>query len=135
MSKERTNIGAKYSMSVAGVVKQIRALPYADMMMVANEVKDRIKDLTSQKIEAVVLADILSRIQPGDIPVSDATKEEEKILNEVFRRKVSLSIQRLDKGWEIGVSVLPGSNVVGTELRPMFGQLLDQVITMHVLSK
>lgn len=122
-------------MSIASVIKQIRALPYADMMMVAEEIKARVKDLTQQKIEAVVLADILSRMQIGNIPLSEQSEQEEKILRQVFRRKLSLSIQQNGKGWDIGISTIAGTQVLGTELRPMFGQLLDQAITLHVLSQ
>jgi hypothetical protein len=122
-------------MTIAAVIKQIRALPYADMMMVAHELRSRIGDLTQQKIEAVVLADILSRMQVGDIPLSEQSQQEEEVLRNIFRRKLSLTIQREGAGWNIEVPTIAGTQVLGTELRPMFNQLLDQAITLHVLSQ
>lgn len=122
--------------AVSSLIKQIRALPYADMMMVAEEVRDRIGELTHHKIEAVVLADILARLQPGDVNSSDATREEEKVLKDIFRRKYSLTIQRHgSNGWAIDIPAVPGARVVSTELRQAFPMMLDQVITLHVLTK
>jgi len=122
--------------SVSSLIKQIRALPYADMMMVAEEVRDRIKDLTQHKIEAIVLADILARLQPGTIDLSESTREEEKVLKDIFRRKYSLTIQRHGNGgWAVDIPAVPGAHVVSTELRQAFPMMLDQVITLHVLTK
>lgn len=122
-------------MSVPHLVKQIRALSYADMMLVAEEIRDRIKDHTQQKIEAVVLAGILSRLSEGQTDLSEATKEEEKVLKEIFRRKLNLSIQNHGTGWQIDIPVVPGAQVIGKELRGMFPMMLDQIITLHVLQK
>lgn len=122
-------------MSIPHLIRQIRALPYNDMMMVANELRDRIDELTHHKIEAGVLADILSRLQAGTVKPSDATLQEEKILREIFSRKRQITVSRKGNGWEIDVPSLLGAQVLGTELRPMFQMQLDQIITMHVLSK
>lgn len=122
-------------MSIPHLIRQIRALPYNDIMMVANELRDRIGELTHHKIEAVVLADILVRLQAGTVKPSDATLQEEKILREIFSRKRQITVSRKGNGWKIDVPSLPGAQVLGTELRPMFPMQLDQIITMHVLSK
>lgn len=121
--------------TVAHLVRQIRSLPYSDMMMVANEIRDRIGDLTQQKIEAVVLADILSRLQEGEIPPSEQTTEEERILREIFKVKRTVSVSKTGPGWTIEIPTVPGSQVLGKELRGMFPMMLDQIITLHVLTK
>lgn len=121
--------------TVAHLIRQIRALPYADMMMVTSEIRDRLHDLTQQRIEANVLAEILSRLQEGQIPLSDATKEEEKILKEIFKVKRLLTIQRHNNGWSIQINSVPGSQVVNTELRTSFNMMLDQIITIHCLTR
>ncbi len=121
--------------TVAHLIKQIRSLPYADMMMVAEEIRDRIKDLTKQQIEAVVLANILSRLQEAQIPVSEQTSEEEKILRDIFRIKRTISVAKQGPGWTIEIPTLPGSQVLGKELRGMFPMMLDQIITLNVLTK
>lgn len=122
-------------MSIAHVIKQIRALPYSDMMLMASEIRDRVGELTQQKIEAVMLADILARINPGNLALIDLAQEEEKVLRDIFRAKRAMSIQKMDKGWSIGITNIPQASAVGPELRPLFGQMLDQIITMHVLTK
>lgn len=121
-------------MSVASVIRAIRALPFSDMMLVAQELRDRIGDLTHQKIEAVTLAEILVRLQTDQQPLSQQTQQEEKILCEIFNRKRSINIAQRGNGWTIDIPTLAGSQVLGTELRPMFPMMLDQIITMHVLS-
>ena len=121
--------------TVAHLIKQIRSLPYNDMMMVAEEIRDQIKDLTQQKIEAVVLAGILSRLSQGETPIEEMTKEEEKILTEIFRRKTQLLITRHGNGWKIDLPAVAGGQVVGKELRALFPMVLDQIITLHCLQK
>lgn len=121
--------------TVAHLIKQIRSLPYSDMMMVANELRDRIKDLTEQKIEAVVLADILCRLQSQTIDTSEQTKEEERVLRAIFNVKRTISVAKQGNGWTIDIPTVPGAQVLGTELRGMFPMMLDQIITMHVLTK
>lgn len=121
--------------TVSHLIRQIRALPYSDMMMVAEEIRDRIKALTQQQIEAVVLANILSRLQESEIPLSEQTSEEEKVLREIFRIKRTISITKTGPGWTIDIPTVPGSQVLGKELRGMFPMMLDQIITLHVLTK
>lgn len=122
-------------MSVPHLIKQIRALPFADMMVIAEELKARIGELTRHQIEAVTLAQILTRLEANTLELSDSTKHEEKILKEIFNVKRTLTISKRNQGWELGIQTLPASTVLGTELRPMFPMLLDQIITMHVLGK
>lgn len=121
--------------TVSHLIRQIRALPYSDMMQVTSEVRDRLFDLTQQRIEANVLAEILSRLQEGQVPLSDATKEEEKVLKEIFRVKRSMSIQKHHNGWSMEIASVPGSQVVHTELRTALNMMLDQMITLHVLTR
>jgi hypothetical protein len=105
------------------------------MMLVATEIRDRIKDLTQQQIEAVVLANILSRLQEAEIPASEQTTEEERVLREIFRVKRVISVTRKNQGWHLNIPTVSGSDVLGTDLRGMLGMMLDQVITLHVLTK
>jgi hypothetical protein len=121
--------------AITNVIKQIRSLPYTDMMIVAEEIRDRIHQLTEQRIEAIVLADILARIKPESIQLTENTIEEEKVLKEIFRVKRSCVIGRHGAGWMIDISTVPGAQVVGVELRALFPMMLDQIITLHVLQK
>lgn len=121
--------------NVTHVIRQIRALPFNDMMLVAEEIKSRIGELTQHKIEAAVLAGILSRLTDGKGELTDVVKEDEAVLKEIFRVKRQCIIQKHGKGWQIDVPTVPGAQVVGQNLREMFSMMLDQIITLHVLKK
>ena len=122
-------------MSFPHLLKQIHSLSYTDTMILAEQLRQHIESLTKQKIEAVALAQVLSRVATDTRPAEEAMKEEEKILQTVFRRKVSCSIQRAGNGWQIAIPAIPGAQVSGKELRPLFPQMLDQAITLHCLMK
>jgi hypothetical protein len=122
--------------AVSKLIREIRALPFSDMMLVAEELRDRIHGLTQHHIEAIVLAEILSRLQEGALPSEkQQSAEEEKVLRQIFNMKRSLNIQKWGLGWSIEVPTVAGSSVVGPELRPLFPMMLDQIITLHVLTK
>lgn len=121
--------------AVRHLIKQIRALSYGDMMTVTGELRDRIDELTKHRIEANVLAEILTRLNEGKVSASDETVEEEKVLREIFRVKRALSIQRNGAGWTVEINNVPGSQAVSTELRHALNMMLDQSITLHVLTK
>lgn len=121
--------------NVTHLIRQIRALPFNDMMLIAEELRARIGELTEQKIEAVVLAGILTRLSAGVGEMPDPVKEDEAVLKDIFRVKRQLIIQRHGRGWQIDVPTVPGAQVVGQNLREMFSMMLDQIITLHVLKK
>ena len=121
--------------NVTHLIRQIRALPFNDMMLIAEELRARIGELTEQKIEAVVLAGILTRLSAGVGEMPDPVKEDEAVLKDIFRVKRQLIIQKHGKGWQIDVPTVPGAQVVGQNLREMFSMMLDQIITLHVLKK
>jgi hypothetical protein len=116
------------------IAKQLRLLPYNDMMELAVLVEKYLANRSqSQTISAPLIAGILAQLPVEG--VTEAIAQDEQILKEIFRRKRSINITRANAGWEIDIPSLPGSQVFGTELRPMFGTQLDQVITFHVLNK
>lgn len=122
------------STNLSQLTKQIRALPYADMMLVAEEIVVRLNSAKDDKLNAQMVATALAGIAIEPLSQSEVTKQEDVILGKIFSRKRTISITRRTNGWEISVPTLPASSVVGTELRPMFPMMLDQIITMHVLS-
>ena len=125
------------STSIQNLTKQLRALPFLDMMQVAEELRARLVAQAPKDgfVEPANLARVLAQLDTTDITLSEMTQAEEKILRRIFARKRTVSIQRQGQGWEMSCSTLPGSQVLGTELRPMFQLMLDQVITMHELGK
>ncbi len=121
--------------AVRHVIKQIRALSYPDMMAVTGEIRDRLSELANARVEADVLAQILCRLNEGRLSSSEETLEEEKVLREIFRVKRAMSIQRTGNGWTVEVNNVPGSQAVAPELRQALSMMLDQIITLHVLTK
>ena len=120
-------------MSTLTLAKHLRALSYADMMILARTVSERIAQRPPGPIDAPLIADILSDLQIQGL--QEATLQEEKILREIFSRKRTINVVRANAGWEIDVPTLPSGQVFGIELRPLFGLQLDQLITFHVLNK
>jgi hypothetical protein len=124
--------------SIENLTRQLRALPFCDMMQVAEELRERLMAQAPQDgfVQPVNLAKILSQLSTTDISLSEGTQADEKVLKRIFSRKRTFSISRQGTaGWDMFCSTLPGSNVLGTELRPMFGLMLDQIITFHELGK
>lgn len=121
--------------AVRHVIKQIRALSYPDMMAVTGEIRDRLSELANARVEADVLAQILCRLTEGRLSSSEETLEEEKVLREIFRVKRAMSIQRTFSSWTVEVNNVPGSQAVAPELRQALSMMLDQIITLHVLTK
>jgi hypothetical protein len=116
-------------------MKHIRALPYHEMLELAKHVEKELRRAREEKEAGDVLAKVLSRAAVAFDPssISEAVKNEEKMFRRAFARKRSIAIESKSNGWEVHCSTLPGSQVIGTELRPLFPQMLDQIITLEAL--
>ena len=118
------------------VAKQLRSVPYVDMMELAGAIAAQLNERKLQsEVPPELVAAVLSSLIDNVPALSQTTINDEKILREVFSRKRTLTVQRKGHGWELDCSTLPGSQVLGQELRSLFGLMLDQIITLRVLSK
>lgn len=123
-------------MSLKNLHNDLRKLSYLDMMTLSEALSEQLS-LRRAEYEtsgANVLANILSTLELAPAGLTDLEKDEEKLLREAFRRKTSVLIQREHAGWSIGCSTIPGSQVLGVALRPMFPLMLDQIVTVQALT-
>lgn len=121
--------------SIDTLMKQIRMLPYNDMIVVASEVAKSLQAKRTEKIDAHMMATALLALSVAPPELSEQSKREEQVLGKIFSRKRTINVSRHNSGWTIEVPSLPASQVIGTELRVMLPMLLDQIITMHVLQE
>ena len=124
-------------MSLRHVVQELRNLTYNEMMelaqRIAREIDARIR-AADQETPGNVLAEIISKLNIVSPELTDLEKHEAKYIQEIFSRRRAITIKH-DKGFSMTCESLPGGAVVGTDLRKMFNQLMDQLVTMHALSK
>jgi hypothetical protein len=121
-------------MSLRHVIKELRNLTYNEMMELAQALDREIEKKTGSTEQPNVIAEILAKLNIVTPELSDVEKNEAKFLQEIFNRKRSITV-KWDKGFAVSCDSLPAGGVVGVDLRPMFGQLLDQLVTMHALQR
>lgn len=112
------------------IAKNLRAMPYNEMMDLAKQIHKGLTAVGAKSCSPELLAGILSHISA---PPSASAEKEAKILLQAFTRKRQVNIKKFNTGYAIEVPTLPGSTVTGTDLRVMFGQMLDQIITMELM--
>lgn len=117
------------------VMKHIRALPYHEMQELSKHIEAELRRSRNEKETGDILANVLSRAAVGFDPTSitDAVKQEEKLFRLAFSRKRAISVKSQQNGWEVRCDTLPGSQIIGTQLRPLFPQMLDQILTLEAL--
>lgn len=111
------------------LLKAIKELPYADMMLVAQALHDQLD------VEADIIANALAKLDIGKVDYQNMAAREEEILKEIFRRKAAMLISRHGGGWQLDARAIPGGHVVTTELRQAFPMMLDQIVTLHGLKQ
>jgi len=117
-------------MSLPVLMKALRQLSYSEMMKLSEELEKQLESERGRSEQVHVIADVLSKLEfPG---IKDATNEEAKLLKQAFNRKRSISV-KFDKGFYVVCETLPGSQVMGLDLRAAFPQMLDQIVTMQAL--
>src|SRR5688572_17552759 len=124
-------------MSVANITKQLKALSYADMMQLAEMLSAQLQESGIPVPTQRIVADALSRIAVAahSLEPSDLSKQEERILQQIFKVKRTIIPLRHKGGWALSVPTIQGSQIAGAELRPLWGIMLDQIITLHIMSK
>jgi hypothetical protein len=122
-------------MSLKNLQKELSHLPYKDMMVLADELAKQLLARREDAACANTVADILSKLNLVPAGLSDDEKMDEKYLREAFNRKRQINVQAQTGGWSIECPTLPGSQVIGTSLRPMFPMMIDQIITMQALTR
>lgn len=120
---------------IDSIIKQLGELPYTDMVEFATKLRDELAAPVGRMLDAHTIAQVLAGLEPGSIEDSAETKMERRLLTEVFTRKRQISVSRHGNGFAVEVLTVPGSRVVGTDLRHMLGQMLDQIATITAMKK
>ena len=123
------------SVHISALLRQIRSLPFEDMVMLAEYVRLELLKRKDSDLDAYIVAHALLSISAAEPTVSDQTKNEEKVLKKIFSRKRTISITQRNGGWVCDISTLKAASVMGTELRATLGQLLDTAVTVHILTE
>ncbi len=121
-------------MSLNTALRELRRLTYSEMMVLAEELNTQLEKERGRSEHANVIADVLSKLNVKGAEPSDLEKQEDKILQEIFRVKRQLVV-KWDRGFSISIPTLSASTVVGQTPRIMFPQMIDQIVTMHALTK
>lgn len=118
---------------IADFLKQLRALPYADMMIVARELKAMLPVVGHiDNLAPNDIAGALSRL--ASMPLEDApnTTAEHKMLRQIFGRRRSISIRECNGGFELQLQTL-NATVLHKDLKVGLGQLVDTVVAARAL--
>lgn len=122
------------SAHLQNLTKQIRNLPYSDMVQVAQNLCAELQRRNDENIDAFLVANALIAAVSGPVTVSDITASEEKIFRKMFNRKRTITVSH-DGYWRIDLGTIAGASAQGTELRATLAQMLDAAITVHILTK
>lgn len=122
------------SAHLQNLTKQVRNLPFSDMLEVAKNLTEELQKHSEADIDAFLVAQALIAAVSGPMTVSDMTAQEEKIFRKIFSRKRALTVS-YDGCWKVDLSTISGVNAQGTELRATMSQLLDSAVTIHILTK
>lgn len=122
------------SAHLQNLTKQIRNLPFTEMLEVAKHLYEELQKHSEEDIDAFLVAQALVSAVSGPLSVSDMTAQEEKIFRKMFNRKRTITIS-YDGYWKVDLSTISGADAQGTELRATIAQMLDSAVTIHILTK
>lgn len=117
------------------LTKQMRNLPFSDMVKLAENMRLEIEKRKGDDLDAYVVAHALLNACDGPQTLSDMTENEERVFARVFSRKRQITVQRDGSTWKLDFPTMRGAQCLGTELRATLGQLLDTVATIHILTE
>lgn len=124
-------------MSRKQVYKLLAQLTYNDMQALAEEIHTRMRAAGQYSTVGPSAAELsaLLATMGEELRGDDAVDpQERKLLAQVFNRKRTVSIQRSGGGYAVTLPTVPGSSVVGADLREALAYMLDQVIAHQALT-
>jgi sulfur relay (sulfurtransferase) complex TusBCD TusD component (DsrE family) len=122
------------SAHLQNLTKQIRGLPFPEMVEIATKLCTEIQKRGEEDIDAFLVANALIAAVSATTQVSDLTANEEKIFRKLFARKRTIAVS-YDGAWTVDLSTVAGAAARGTELRSTLSQMLDAAVTIHILTK
>jgi hypothetical protein len=119
---------------ITDFLKQLRNMPYTDMVLIASELGKHIQVKGSTRD----IADGLAALAATPLPDrSDISKAEQEALRKVFGRDRTIKVRKLNNngkhGWHVEVTGPHGASVVNTDLKTALDQLLDTVAAAAAL--
>lgn len=117
------------------LMKQMRNLPFTDMVRIAENLRLEIEKRKGDDLDAYVIAHALLNACDGPQKLSDMTQNEERVFVRAFNRKKQITILRDGGKWRVELPSMKGAHCLGTELRATLGQLLDTAATIHILTE
>lgn len=119
---------------IADFLKQLRQLPYQDMMLVAAELEKIIAERPEADWpQAVVLAEALAQLSRMPVEDSLSTQQENKILRVMFRAKRTIAIKEFNGGFNITLDTLRG-HTMHKDLKVGINQMLDTLVAARALT-
>jgi hypothetical protein len=115
-------------------MREIRLLPYGQMVELAQNIALQLGDTAKRDINAVAIADVLSRIAGDSEPASTRSMQEEQTLREALRRVTNFTIKPVQNGWTLTCTA-QNIAISGPELRALLCAALDQLIVYHIMMK
>ncbi len=122
------------SSHLQALTKQIRNLPFVEMMEIAKNLCTELEKRGEEDVDALLVAQALIAAVSGPVKISDLTANEERLFRKMFSRKRALTVA-YDGCWKVNLSNVSGANAQGTELRATLAQMLDSAIMIHILTK
>lgn len=121
---------------IADFVRQLRVLPYADMMVVARALTQTLSDQQkasgTKVIDPMHVAEALLQLSKMKIEDSPNTTQEHKIAQDIFARRRSISIKAVNGGYQFDLSTCNAS-VMNKDLKTGLSQLIDTIVTAQAL--
>lgn len=115
---------------IADFLKQLRQLPYQDMMIVAQELTRELEKHGAEDTSDVAAA--LSAVAGMKLEDSMSTQQEHKILRELFSRKRSISVKEHNGGFTIQLDTLRG-HMMHKDLKQGISLMLDTLVAAQAL--
>jgi hypothetical protein len=115
---------------LADVLKQLRALPYSDMIELAKALEEHLDGAKGPPVNCI--ADALAEVAKSPIQQSELTDADHKLLQQIFSRRRSISIKAMNGGFQIDLQSLNG-NVMTQDLRVGITQLIDTIVAARAL--
>ena len=119
---------------ISDFIKQLRALPYADMMQVASQLSLVLNRRENPLHSVQDVAAALSELSTMHVDDSVVTQQENKLLRELFRTRRSITVKEFNGGFNIELSTLRG-HVMHKDLKVGLSQMLDTLVAAQALKK
>jgi hypothetical protein len=121
---------------IADFVRQLRVLPYADMMVVARALTQTLSDQQkasgTKVIDPMHIAEAMLQLSKLKIEDSPNTTAENEILQSIFSRRRAVSIKAINGGYQIDLTTC-NAKVMATDVKTGLGQLIDTIVTAQAL--